>query len=70
MDLRARSDRTQITSLLYGNTMFSIDSTIKVMCKHYLTILELPYTIKKDIHRKEGRHGTTTIIRHLKTSTC
>ncbi|KAJ5851261.1 uncharacterized protein N7529_010646 [Penicillium soppii] len=39
------------------------------MCKHCLTILEHPYTIKKDIHRKEGRYGTTTIIRHLKTST-
>jgi hypothetical protein len=54
----------------YVQVAYSIDGTAKVMCKHYSTILKHPYTIKKDIYGKEGRHGTTTMIRHLKTSTC
>ncbi|KAJ5522962.1 hypothetical protein N7513_012065 [Penicillium frequentans] len=42
----------------------------KVMCKRCDTILEHPYATKKDANGKIGRHGTTTITRHLQTLAC
>jgi hypothetical protein len=42
----------------------------KVMCKRCDVILEHPYATKKDDSGRVGRHGTTTITRHLQTSSC
>jgi hypothetical protein len=42
----------------------------KVMCKRCDAILEHPYATKKDANGRVGRHGTTTITRHLQTLTC
>ena len=42
----------------------------KVLCKRCDAILEHPYTTKKDANGRVGRHGTTTITRHLQTSAC
>jgi hypothetical protein len=42
----------------------------KVMCKRCDAILELPYGTKEDANGRVGRHGTTTITRHLQISTC
>lgn len=54
----------------YVQVAYSVDGAAKVMCKRCSAILEHPYTIKKDINGKDGRHGTTTMTRHLKTSSC
>jgi hypothetical protein len=40
------------------------------MCKRCDAILEHPCTTKKDANGRVGRHGTTTITRHLQTSVC
>ncbi|CEO59598.1 hypothetical protein PMG11_04270 [Penicillium brasilianum] len=39
------------------------------MCKRCDAILEHPYATKKDANGRVGRHGTTTITRHLQTLT-
>ncbi|KAG0153109.1 hypothetical protein PDIDSM_2068 [Penicillium digitatum] len=48
----------------------SNDGSPKVMRKHCSAILETPYAAKKDANRKDARHGTTTMTRHLRTSAC
>lgn len=54
----------------YVQVAHSVDGAAKVMCKRCSAILEHPYTIKKDVNGKDGRHGTTTMTRHIKTSSC
>ncbi|KAJ9482200.1 hypothetical protein VN97_g11237 [Penicillium thymicola] len=54
----------------YVQVAHSVDGAAKVMCERCSAILEHPYTIKKDINGKDGHHGTTTMTRHLKTSSC
>lgn len=50
----------------------SIHGTAKVMCKNCPAILEHAHATKKgdNSSKKDGRHGTTTMIRHVNTSTC
>lgn len=52
----------------YDQVAHSIDGAPKVMCKRCSQVLEHPYSKRKD--GKEGRHGTTTMTRHLKTAAC
>lgn len=54
----------------YDQVASSIDGAPKVMCKRCSQILEHPYSTKKDIKGKEGRHGLSTMTRHLKTAAC
>ncbi|OGE48028.1 hypothetical protein PENARI_c033G10472 [Penicillium arizonense] len=54
----------------YFQVAHSADGAAKVMCKRCCAILEHPYTTKKDANRKVGRHSTTTMTRHLKTTAC
>lgn len=54
----------------YVQVAHSVDGTAKVMCKRCSANLEHPYTIKKDTNGKDGRHGTTTMTRHIKTTSC
>lgn len=50
----------------------SVHGTAKVMCKNCSAILEHPHATRKESNgsRKDERHGKTTMIRHVNTSTC
>lgn len=54
----------------FAQVAHSADGAPKVMCKRCSAILEHPYTIKKDANGRDGRHGLTTMTRHIKTSAC
>jgi hypothetical protein len=65
-------DATHVSGIWkdYFQVAHSADGAAKVMCKRCCAILEHPYTTKKDANGKVGRHGTTTMTRHLKTTAC
>ncbi|KAJ5120790.1 uncharacterized protein N7515_010178 [Penicillium bovifimosum] len=60
----------------FDQVAHSVHGTAKVMCKNCSTILEHPYATRKEragqgeSSRKDSRHGTTTMIRHVNTSSC
>lgn len=60
----------------FDQVAHSVHGTAKVMCKNCSAILEHPYATRKEragqgeSSRKDSRHGTTTMIRHVNTSSC
>lgn len=60
----------------FDQVAHSVHGTAKVMCKNCSAILEHPYATRKEragqgeSSRKDSRHGTTTMIRYVNTSSC